>query len=46
MLNKDPKKRPSMKRVLEKDFLADRISNLLPMSIAKNELGQTFVKKQ
>lgn len=45
MLNKDPKKRPSMKKVLEKDFLAERISNLIPMSIAKNELGQTFVKK-
>lgn len=45
MLNKDPKKRPSMKKVLEKDFLAERISNLIPMNIAKNELGQTFVKK-
>lgn len=45
MLNKDPKKRPSVKRILEKDFLAQRIANLIPMSIAKNELGETFVNK-
>jgi len=43
MLNKDPKKRPSVKRILEKDFLAERIANLIPMSIAKHELGQTFL---
>lgn len=43
MLNKDPKKRPSIKRILEKEFLAERISNLIPMSIAKHELGETFV---
>lgn len=45
MLNKDPKKRPSVKRILEKDFLAQRIANLIPMSIAMNELGETFVNK-
>lgn len=45
MLNKDPKKRPSVKRILEKDFLAQRIANLIPMSITKNELGETFVNK-
>lgn len=43
MLNKDPKKRPSVKRILEKDFLAERIQNLIPMSIVKHELGQTFI---
>lgn len=43
MLNKDPKKRPSVKRILEKDFLAERIANLIPMSIVKQELGNTFV---
>lgn len=43
MLNKDPKKRPSVKRILEKDFLAERIQNLIPMNIVKHELGQTFI---
>jgi len=43
MLNKDPKKRPSVKRILEKDFLAERIANLIPLSVAKHELGQTFL---
>jgi len=46
MLNKDPKKRPSVKRILEKDFLAERIASLIPMSIVKQELGQTFLNNQ
>jgi NIMA (never in mitosis gene a)-related kinase len=46
MLNKDPKKRPSVKKILEKDFLAERIASLIPMSIVKQELGNTFVNKQ
>jgi NIMA (never in mitosis gene a)-related kinase len=46
MLNKDPKKRPSVKRILEKEFLAERITNLIPMSIVKSELGNTFAKYQ
>jgi len=46
MLNKDPKKRPSVKRILEKEFLAERIANLIPMSIVKQELGNTFAKYQ
>lgn len=30
MLNKDPKKRPSIKRLLEKDFICTRVAQLLP----------------
>jgi len=44
MLNKDPKKRPSIKKILEMDFLAERIAGLIPMSIVKQELGNTFAK--
>ena len=45
MLIKDPVKRPSIRRVLEKPFLAARITKLLTMSIAKNEFTNTFVAK-
>jgi len=46
MLQKDPHKRPSVKRILEKDFLASRISNLLSQTVAKHEFGKTFLSKQ
>ena len=45
MLIKDPVKRPSMRKILEKEFLSKRISNLLTSTIAKNEFSSTFVKK-
>jgi NIMA (never in mitosis gene a)-related kinase len=45
MLIKDPKKRPSMRKILERDFLSKRISNLLTTTIAKNEFSSTFLKK-
>ena len=45
MLIKDPVKRPSMRKILEKEFLARRISKLLTMTIAKNEFSNTFVTK-
>ena len=45
MLIKDPVKRPSMRKILEKEFLARRISKLLTMTIAKNEFTNTFVQK-
>ena len=45
MLIKDPAKRPSMRKILEKEFLAKRISKLLTMTIAKNEFSNTFVTK-
>ena len=45
MLVKDPAKRPSMRKILEKEFLSKRISKLLTMSIAKNEFSNTFVQK-
>ena len=45
MLIKDPAKRPSMRKILEKPFLASRISKLLTMTIAKNEFSNTFVTK-
>ena len=45
MLIKDPAKRPSMRKILEKDFLSKRISKLLTATIAKNEFTATFINK-
>jgi len=45
MLIKDPSKRPSMRKILEKEFLTRRISKLLTTTIAKNEFSCTFVTK-
>ena len=45
MLIKDPAKRPSMRKTLEKEFLAKRISKLLTTTIAKTEFSGTFIKK-
>jgi len=45
MLTKDPAKRPSMRRILEKSFLSKRINKLLTATIAKNEFSQTFIEK-
>jgi len=43
MLIKEPQKRPSMRKILEKPFLSTRISKLLTMTIARNEFSNTFV---
>jgi len=45
LLIKDPTKRPSMRKILEKDFLSARISKLLSVSIAKAEFSSTFIIK-
>lgn len=45
MLIKDPAKRPSMRKILEKEFLSRRISKLLTSTIAKSEFSATFLKK-
>ena len=45
MLIKDPTKRPSMRKILEKEFLSRRISKLLTSTIAKTEFSATFLKK-
>jgi len=45
MLIKDPIKRPSMRKILEKEFLSRRISKLLTSTIAKNEFSNTFVER-
>jgi len=45
MLIKDPNKRPSIRKILEKDFLSHRISLLLSNTIAKHEFSSTFLKK-
>lgn len=45
MLIKDPSKRPSMRKVLEKEFLSKRISKLLTSTIAKNEGLTPYLKK-
>ena len=34
-----------MRKVLEREFLSRRISNLLTTTIAKNEFSSTFLKK-
>jgi len=43
MLIKEPQKRPSMRKILEKPFLSNRISKLLTLTIARNEFSNTFV---
>lgn len=45
MLIKDPVKRPSIRKVIEKEFLCSRISQLLTNTIAKHEFSDTFLKK-
>ncbi len=45
LLIKDPHKRPSMRKILEKEILSKRISKLLTTTIAKTEFTSTFVKK-
>jgi len=45
MLIKDPSKRPSMRKVLDREFLAKRISKLLTQTIAKDEFSETFCQR-
>lgn len=45
MLEKDPHKRPSIKKVLEKEFLSSRISQLLSQTVAKHEFGKVMSSK-
>lgn len=45
MLIKDPARRPSMRKILEKEFLSRRISKLLTTTIAEKEFSLTFVNK-
>lgn len=45
MLIKEPFKRPSIRQVLEKDFLQERITSLLSNTIAKHEFSNTFLSK-
>jgi serine/threonine protein kinase len=45
MLIKDPARRPSMRKILEKEFLSRRISKLLTTTIAKNEFTSTFIQR-
>jgi NIMA (never in mitosis gene a)-related kinase len=42
MLQKDPHRRPSIKKLIEKEFLSNRISSLLSQTVAKHEFGRTF----
>ena len=44
MLQRDPARRPSVKRILEKEFLSSRIATLLSHTVAKHELGRSLVK--
>jgi serine/threonine protein kinase len=45
MLIKDPTKRPSMRKILEKEFLSKRISKLLTTTVTMTEFSATFMKK-
>ena len=45
MLIKDPTKRPSMRKILEKEFLSKRISKLLTATVAKDEFSSTFINR-
>ena len=45
MLIKDPEKRPSMRKILEKQFLSKRISKLLTTTIAEREFSNTFINQ-
>jgi len=44
MLQREPHLRPSIKRVLEKEFLSSRIASLLSHTVAKHELTKSMVK--
>lgn len=45
MLTKDPSKRPSMRKTLEKPFLARRITKLLTVTIQEVEFPASFRNK-
>ena len=45
MLIKNPSQRPSMRKILEKPFLAKRITKLLTSTIAKSEFTSTFIDR-
>jgi hypothetical protein len=45
MLTKDPAKRPSMRKTLEKEFLSRRVAKLLTSKIAKLEFTDKFFKQ-
>jgi serine/threonine protein kinase len=46
MLQRDPARRPSVKKILEKDFLNERIASLLSHTVAKHELAKSLQKSQ
>ena len=46
MLQRDPARRPSIKKILEKDFLNERIASLLSHTVAKHELAKSLQKSQ
>jgi NIMA (never in mitosis gene a)-related kinase len=45
MLIKDPSKRPSMRKILEKDFLSQRITKLLDKTMTGTEFSTSFINK-
>ena len=46
MLEKDAHKRPSIRRILEREFLSSRVTHLLSLTLAKSELGQSSLVRQ
>jgi len=45
MLNKNPANRPSLRKILEREFLSRRIQNLLSSTVAKDEFTRTFIER-
>lgn len=45
MLHRDPSKRPSVKKILEKEFLADKITSLLSNTVAKHEFRSMGIQR-
>jgi NIMA (never in mitosis gene a)-related kinase len=43
MLQRDPQQRPSIKRILEKEFLHSRIATLFAHTVAKHELSKSLI---
>jgi serine/threonine protein kinase len=44
-LRKEPSKRPSVRKILEKEFLSARISQLLSRTVARHEFAQVSIRK-
>ncbi len=46
MLHRDPSKRPSVKKLLEKELLSEKITSLLSNTVAKHEFRQIGMQQR